>query len=162
MLASAFPWCAGWETELRALFAAFVEAMQHQRVLDYDDLLLYWAHMMAEPAIAAFEAMRLPEPVTRMLVENLQRRALPEPVIGVYVKVAHSKGSYDLISALEMLAEEGTAFTLLGAVGGQRRLLLPFLEAVAATRHLRQQFDHQTDFLLDYSNSQGRCIQSST
>jgi glycosyltransferase involved in cell wall biosynthesis len=93
---------------------------------------------VAEPAIAAFEAMRLPEPVTRMLVENLQRRALPEPVIGVYGKVAHSKGSYDLISALEMLAEEGTAFTLLGAVGGQRRLLLPFLEAVAATRHLRQ------------------------
>ena len=51
--AAAFPWCAGWEAELRALFAAFVEAKQHQRVLDYDDLLLYWAHMMAEPAIAA-------------------------------------------------------------------------------------------------------------
>jgi DNA helicase-2/ATP-dependent DNA helicase PcrA len=53
VLSTAFPWCAGWETELRALFAAFVEAKQHQRVLDYDDLLLYWAHMMAEPTIAA-------------------------------------------------------------------------------------------------------------
>src|SRR6202043_3788102 len=30
-----------------------VEAKQHQHVLDYDDLLLYWSHMMAEPAIAA-------------------------------------------------------------------------------------------------------------
>jgi DNA helicase-2/ATP-dependent DNA helicase PcrA len=47
-----FPWCAGWEAQLRVLFAAYVEAKQQQRVLDYDDLLLYWAHMMAEPAIA--------------------------------------------------------------------------------------------------------------
>jgi len=53
VLGAAFPWCAGWEAELRALYAAYVEAKQHQRVLDYDDLLLYWAHMMAEPAIAA-------------------------------------------------------------------------------------------------------------
>ena len=53
VLQSAFPWCAGWEAELRALFSAYVEAKQHQHVLDYDDLLLYWSHMMAEPAIAA-------------------------------------------------------------------------------------------------------------
>ena len=52
-LESFFPWCIEWETELRALFAAYVEAKQHQNVLDYDDLLLYWAHMMAEPLIAA-------------------------------------------------------------------------------------------------------------
>src|SRR5579884_1056645 len=53
VLANAFPWCAEWEAELRALYAAYVEAKQHQHVLDYDDLLLYWAHMMAEPTIAA-------------------------------------------------------------------------------------------------------------
>ena len=41
-----------WDAELRQLFAAYVEAKQQQSVLDYDDLLLYWAHMMAEPAIA--------------------------------------------------------------------------------------------------------------
>ena len=29
------------------------EAKQAQNVLDYDDLLLYWAAMLAEPAIAA-------------------------------------------------------------------------------------------------------------
>ena len=52
-LESFFPWCIEWETELRALFAAYVEAKQHQNLLDYDDLLLYWAHMMAEPSIAA-------------------------------------------------------------------------------------------------------------
>jgi DNA helicase-2/ATP-dependent DNA helicase PcrA len=52
VLGSAFPWCKEWETELQALFAAYVEAKQKQNVLDYDDLLLYWAHMMAEGSIA--------------------------------------------------------------------------------------------------------------
>src|SRR6266852_4556732 len=53
VLANSFPWCGGWETELRALFAAYVDAKQRQNVLDYDDLLLYWAQMMGEPALAA-------------------------------------------------------------------------------------------------------------
>src|SRR6516164_7548780 len=52
VLGSFFPWCAAWEAELRRLFAAYVEAKQQQHVLDYDDLLLYWAQMMQEPAIA--------------------------------------------------------------------------------------------------------------
>jgi DNA helicase-2/ATP-dependent DNA helicase PcrA len=51
-LATSFPWCSGWATELKELFAAYVEAKQHQNVLDYDDLLLYWAQTMAEPALA--------------------------------------------------------------------------------------------------------------
>ena len=38
-----FPWCAGFEEDLRRLFEAYVEAKQDQNVLDYDDLLLYWA-----------------------------------------------------------------------------------------------------------------------
>jgi DNA helicase-2/ATP-dependent DNA helicase PcrA len=53
VLDASFPWCSNWEGELRALFAAYVEAKQRQHVLDYDDLLLYWAEMMAEEAIAA-------------------------------------------------------------------------------------------------------------
>lgn len=48
-----FPWCAEWHDELRGLFARYVEVKQQQNVLDYDDLLLYWAHMMQEPSIAA-------------------------------------------------------------------------------------------------------------
>ena len=52
VLGQAFPWCAGWEAELRDLFAAYVEAKQRQNVLDYDDLLLYWAQLMTEPALA--------------------------------------------------------------------------------------------------------------
>jgi DNA helicase II / ATP-dependent DNA helicase PcrA len=48
-----FPWCAAWEAQLRELFAGYVEAKQAQGVLDYDDLLLYWAQMASDPALAA-------------------------------------------------------------------------------------------------------------
>ena len=47
-----FPWCVEWGVELKQLFQGYVEAKQKQNVLDYDDLLLYWAQMMTEPAIA--------------------------------------------------------------------------------------------------------------
>src|SRR5258705_5799775 len=52
VLAASFPWCSGWATELKQLFAAYVEAKQSQNVLDYDDLLLYWAQTMSDPALA--------------------------------------------------------------------------------------------------------------
>src|SRR3984893_1630712 len=52
VLGSAFPWCAGWAAELKELFAAYAEAKQRQNVLDYDDLLLYWAQTMSDPALA--------------------------------------------------------------------------------------------------------------
>jgi DNA helicase-2/ATP-dependent DNA helicase PcrA len=52
VLAGAFPWCASWATELKALFAAYVETKQRQNVLDYDDLLLYWAQAAADPHLA--------------------------------------------------------------------------------------------------------------
>jgi len=52
VLAAWFPWCSGWAAELKALFAAYVEAKQRQNVLDYDDLLLYWAQTVNDPALA--------------------------------------------------------------------------------------------------------------
>ncbi len=52
-LAGFFPWCAEWSGELRRLFQAYVARKQRDNVLDYDDLLLYWRHAMAEPAVAA-------------------------------------------------------------------------------------------------------------
>ena len=57
-LLRAFPWCAEWEEALTRLFAGYVEAKQTQSVLDYDDLLLYWAKMMEVPAVAQFVARR--------------------------------------------------------------------------------------------------------
>ena len=52
VLRGAFPWCAHWEAELRTLFAGYTAAKQAQNVLDYDDLLLYWAQAAADPALA--------------------------------------------------------------------------------------------------------------
>lgn len=51
VLARAFPWCEPWAVQLRRLFAAYVEAKQAQHLLDYDDLLLWWAQMAAEPVL---------------------------------------------------------------------------------------------------------------
>ncbi|MCM2251233.1 MAG: ATP-dependent helicase [Ramlibacter sp.] len=53
VLQDTYPWCGAWEGELKKLFGAYVEAKQRQNVLDYDDLLLFWSEMMAEPALAA-------------------------------------------------------------------------------------------------------------
>jgi DNA helicase-2/ATP-dependent DNA helicase PcrA len=49
---ASFPWCTAWAAELKTLFAAYVEAKQAQNVLDYDDLLLYWAQTVADPVLA--------------------------------------------------------------------------------------------------------------
>jgi ATP-dependent DNA helicase UvrD/PcrA len=63
-----FPWAAAHEAALRALFRAYVEAKQSQNVLDYDDLLLYFAQMVAEPGIAAEIAARF----DHLLVDEYQ------------------------------------------------------------------------------------------
>jgi DNA helicase-2/ATP-dependent DNA helicase PcrA len=53
ILAARFPWCAEWESDLRTLFVAYVKAKKRQNLLDYDDLLLYWAEMLRDENIAA-------------------------------------------------------------------------------------------------------------
>jgi DNA helicase-2/ATP-dependent DNA helicase PcrA len=52
VLETAYAWCEPWRHELEQLFERYVAAKQAQNVLDYDDLLLYWSHMLAEPSIA--------------------------------------------------------------------------------------------------------------
>jgi DNA helicase-2/ATP-dependent DNA helicase PcrA len=52
VLRKQFPWCFEWEKDLRVLFDAYVTAKQKQHVLDYDDLLLYWAELMKVPELA--------------------------------------------------------------------------------------------------------------
>ena len=53
VLVENFPWCLEWEKDLRGLFEAYAAAKQRQNVLDYDDLLLYWAEMMGNDDLAA-------------------------------------------------------------------------------------------------------------
>ncbi|MGE0701466.1 MAG: ATP-dependent helicase [Hyphomicrobiaceae bacterium] len=53
VLARHYPWCRAFEEDLRRLFDGYVAAKQTQGVLDYDDLLLYWAEAMRVDAVAA-------------------------------------------------------------------------------------------------------------
>ena len=53
VLNETYPWCADWEDELRELFRQYVERKQQNQSLDYDDLLLYWAHLVADAEFAA-------------------------------------------------------------------------------------------------------------
>lgn len=47
-----FPWCQKWEKELKELFKAYVDAKQARNVLDFDDLLLFWYHLLADEEVA--------------------------------------------------------------------------------------------------------------
>ena len=78
VLTARFPWCLGWEAELKALFAGYVEAKQAAHVLDYDDLLLYWAEMLADPA-AGGRARRRVRPRARRRVPGHQPAAGRDP-----------------------------------------------------------------------------------
>lgn len=52
-LQSTYPWCLDWEPELQTLFRNYVDRKQKSQVLDYDDLLLYWNHLVADDELAA-------------------------------------------------------------------------------------------------------------
>ena len=58
VLKTSYPWCGAWHDELKRLFSAYAEAKARQHVLDYDDLLLWWAEMLGDAAIAREIAAR--------------------------------------------------------------------------------------------------------
>jgi DNA helicase-2/ATP-dependent DNA helicase PcrA len=47
-----FPWVREWEADLTRLYREYVARKQKHRVLDFDDLLLYWHAMMQNPALS--------------------------------------------------------------------------------------------------------------
>ncbi len=47
-LDTTYPWCFDWADELAELFRHYVLRKQQCQTLDYDDLLLYWSHLVAE------------------------------------------------------------------------------------------------------------------
>ncbi|MEI6449867.1 MAG: ATP-dependent helicase, partial [Actinomycetes bacterium] len=50
VLHTAFPWCLPAEEGLAQLFARYTDLKEEQQVLDYDDLLLFWRGLLADPA----------------------------------------------------------------------------------------------------------------
>ena len=77
-----FPWCAEWEAELKRLFLAYAQAKQDQNVLDYDDLLLYWAQMVQEPVLAQEIGARF----SHILVDEYQDTNLLQASIVLGIK----------------------------------------------------------------------------
>ena len=51
-LESQYGWCAHFEEDIAKLLRGYVERKSQYRVLDFDDLLLYWHAMMGEERIA--------------------------------------------------------------------------------------------------------------
>lgn len=47
-----FPWCEDWADEFKQLFRLYSERKIEQVSLDYDDLLLYWYHMVENESAA--------------------------------------------------------------------------------------------------------------
>ncbi len=52
ILTTLFPWCDRWKTELKAIYKEYVTLKQKRNILDYDDLLVYWRHLLGLPAAA--------------------------------------------------------------------------------------------------------------
>ena len=47
-----YPWCIEWEAEFREVFSRYVSRKQERNVLDFDDLLLYWAQLVSNQKTA--------------------------------------------------------------------------------------------------------------
>ncbi len=58
VLAESHPWCADSGDDLKRLFAAYAAEKQAQHVLDFDDLVVWWAEAMADPTAGAAIASR--------------------------------------------------------------------------------------------------------
>ena len=68
VLHTAFPWCLPAEEGLAQLFARYTDSKEEQQVLDYDDLLLFWRGLLADPA----GGPRVRERFDHVLVDEFQ------------------------------------------------------------------------------------------
>lgn len=46
-----YPWCGDFQLGLKELFTAFVARKEQNQLLDYDDLLVFWNELLADPKI---------------------------------------------------------------------------------------------------------------
>jgi DNA helicase-2/ATP-dependent DNA helicase PcrA len=67
-LRTTFPWCSDHADDLATLFSAYVDRKTEGRVLDYDDLLVFWHGLLTDPAAGAAVRARF----DRVLVDEYQ------------------------------------------------------------------------------------------
>ena len=104
VLNETYPWCADWEDELRDLFRHYVERKQQIHSLDYDDLLLYWGHLVADAEFAAeigswFDHVLVDEYQDTNLVQAQILRALKPEGSGVTVVGDDAQSIYSFRAA---------------------------------------------------------------
>ncbi|MCA9015852.1 MAG: ATP-dependent helicase, partial [Planctomycetaceae bacterium] len=79
-----YPWCLEHVDDLKKLFQAFVDRKEKQNILDYDDLLLFWHALAADPAggkllRGQFEAILVDEyQDTNVLQSGILKNLSPE------------------------------------------------------------------------------------
>jgi DNA helicase-2/ATP-dependent DNA helicase PcrA len=104
ILDESYPWCADWEAELRELFRHYVMRKQQSQVLDYDDLLLYWGHLVADEEFANqigswFDHILVDEYQDTNLVQAQILRALRPSGAGVTVVGDDAQSIYSFRAA---------------------------------------------------------------
>ena len=63
-----FPWCLEHQERLGQLFSIYTETKEKQRVLDFDDLLLFWNALVADPVAGPIVRSQF----SRILVDEYQ------------------------------------------------------------------------------------------
>jgi DNA helicase-2/ATP-dependent DNA helicase PcrA len=104
VLNETYPWCIDWEPELRELFRLYVARKQQNQALDYDDLLLYWSHLVAEEEFASeigswFDHVLVDEYQDTNLVQAQILRALKPQGDGVTVVGDDAQSIYSFRAA---------------------------------------------------------------
>ena len=104
VLNETYPWCIDWEPELRELFRLYVARKQNNQALDYDDLLLYWNHLVAEEEFASeigswFDHVLVDEYQDTNLIQAQILRALKPQGDGVTVVGDDAQSIYSFRAA---------------------------------------------------------------
>ncbi len=152
ILRDSFPWCADWPLELKALFRAYVADKQGQHSLDYDDLLVGWAQMLAEPALAAHVGARFDHVLvdeyqdTNRLQAAILRTLKPDgrglTVVGDDAQSIYAFRAAEVRNILDFAAQFGPASKLI-ALERNYRSTQPILDAsnaviaLAGERHAK-------------------------
>ena len=63
-----YPWCVEHGDDMKTVFKGYVERKNAHNLLDYDDLLLFWAYLMEEPAYGP----RIEDRFDHVLVDEYQ------------------------------------------------------------------------------------------
>jgi DNA helicase-2/ATP-dependent DNA helicase PcrA len=149
----AFPWCSEHEQALARLFAAYVAEKQAQRVLDFDDLLVWWAEAMADAGLAAAIRARFDHVLvdeyqdTNRLQAQIVRALRPDgrglTVVGDDAQSIYSFRAADVRNILDFAGQFEPPATVL-TLEQNYRSTAPLLAAsnaviaLAAERHVKQ------------------------